>query len=1368
MRGGGSTTCRDDGIPHEHAEAVIPSAGTPSAGGVGGPDSSEPTASVRLRDFTGWVLNFSEAQKLAKRFGPFSHTYCGLTKGEGATLAATSYPSEQFGDVCDFTQALPVDIERANVLVVAPGRSAKLVFQNCLRDGLTGIMVLPKWTKASWWPLVLRYQVVHEYPSGTPDLFISPPVKPGEAAVTMPDLGFSYVVVRVAPKPRNYSPRGLGPTMEIPEEPTMQAQELHVVGTENSVIRLAAKVRGQVISVLVDSGASEDYVSAALVTSLKLPVVEGEPTSVRLGDGHRGDASFVVPRLTYRVKSFKDTRSFRVTKLAGYDIILGKPWLTQFNPSIDWVANSVRFWHKAVQFILEPPKQSDEGVSLIKPQKLAKLLRQGERCFMAVVSEVCERESTLSSAESTASHGASGDLEAQFPSAFKDTIQEVKPAMQRVLQRFGKLFGPLPKRLPPQRDVDHEIELGPGTKPPFLPIYHLSPRELEEVKEQLTNLLESGFIQASKSPFGAPIIFVPKKNGKLRMCVDYRALNAITVKNRYPLPRIDELLDRLQGASVFTKLDLQSGYWQIRIKEEDVSKTAFRTRYGHYEWKVLPFGLTNAPATFQALMNRVFHPYMDQFVVVYLDDILVFSKTPEEHVRHLEAVLTVLEQNELYVGADKCAFGVPQVDFLGHVVSGAGVQPDGAKIQSVMVWPVPKTVREVRQFLGLTGYYRRFIQHYSGKALPLTELTKGNVSWQWGDAQQQAFEQLKHALATAPVLALPDPTLPYQVYTDASQFALGAVLLQDQGKGQQPVAYLSRKLNEAERRYPIGDKEMLAIFYALQEWRCYLEGVQFTVNSDHLNHTWFATKRELSRRQAKWSLWMESYYGPVDIKYKEGPKNLSDPLSRRPDLAAMEASTPICSDKILERIRDGYKDDAQFSSPPPTLRRDDDAGLWYFQERVAVPDDKNLRQAIIAELHDCPSAGHLGVTKTLQRVARRFYWPHMGRSVHTYVTACSKCQLNKPSHQVPLGTLQPLPVPADKFEMITMDFITDLPLVSSGFDAVFTVVDRLTKLTRFIPIRKDATAKDVAIVFRREWVKLFGIPKVIVSDRDPKFVSHFWKALFSALGTELRFSTAFHPQTDGQSERANRTLEEYLRHFVNPRQDNWHEFLDLAEFAINDSVNPSTGYSAYYLAYGRHPTTPLDLAMPDAMVPAAQTAVDEMAHVLAHARAKLEEARVRMARLADASRQEFSFSVGDKVKLSTVNLSLPATLSKKFKAKFVGPYEVVRVVSQVAYKLKLPRHLSIHPVFHVSLLRPWRTDSEFPSHTPVYTRPPPVDVGENRFEVESLLKKRYRRLGRGGRWEYLVRWRGYGPDDDTWEPVNNIDRSLVDAFEARA
>jgi hypothetical protein len=1071
---------------------------------------------------------------------------------------------------------------------------------------------------------------------------------------------------------------------------------------------------------------------------------------VQLANGTFEDCSTIALNVPFRIGQFKDQANLVVTKLAGNDIILGKPWLTRHNPDIDWLTNTIYVPKGPHDFYVLRQRQTEDTsptVCLLSHLQVKREIQKGSTAFLAVLTKSSgDGPPEITSIDAMPT--PSGASESWFGQ------------MKDILRKHHTIFGKLPQGLPPKRAVDHAIDLEPGSKTPYLPTYQMSPLELAEVKRQLTELIEMDFIQPSKSPFGAPILFVRKKSGKLRLCVDYRMLNKLTIKNRYPLPRIDELLDQLYGATVYSKLDCQSGYWQIRIKEEDVPKTAFRTRYGHFEWNVLPFGLTNAPATFQTLMNNILRPYLDKFVVVYLDDILIFSKTPEEHLQHVDTILQVLQQHKIYCGLDKCAFGLKEVDFLGHVVSADGVKPDPKKVQAVQDWPVPKTLREVRSFLGLTGYYRRFVKHYSKLALPLTELTKQDSPWQWRpDHEMVAFNELKAALTSAPVLIMPDPLRPYEVYTDASQFALGAVLLQNHGNGNQPVAYISRKLTPTERGYPTGDREMLGIYWALQQWRCYLEGASFKVNSDHLNHTWFHTKKDLSRRQAKWSLWIESYYSGTEISYKEGKSNLADPLSRRPDLLSMSTVSSI---DILPDIKNGYKTDTYYTNPPKFLQQVD--GIWFFKDRIAVPKVQSLRHTIIMECHDCPSAGHLGVDKTVRRIAARFWWPHMGRIVSNYVTACPSCQLNKPVTQAPAGLLQPLPIPERKFEQITMDLVTDLPLTKNGYDTVVTFVDRLTKYVRFAPATKDSGAAKIAQVFRHTWYRNHGMPRVIITDRDQRFVGSFWQAFFESVGTELKFSTSFHPQTDGQSERANRTLEEVLRHFVSPRQDNWDEYLDLVEFAINEAVNPSTGYSPFYLAFGVQPAVPLDLAT-GITVPAAATTAEEMQEVLSHARIKLQEAQVRQARSTDAHRRDVTFTVGDKVRLSTINITLPSTMSKKLAPKFVGPFSVIKVINPVAYKLKLPKGWKIHPVFHVSMLQPWKVDPVFPEHR---LPPPPMPIipGDNQYLVDMLLDKRTRKIGRQNVVEYLVRWQNCKAENDEWVRESNIEDSLIADYES--
>jgi hypothetical protein len=488
----------------------------------------------------------------------------------------------------------------------------------------------------------------------------------------------------------------------------------------------------------------------------------------------------------------------------------------------------------------------------------------------------------------------------------------------------------LPDGLPPSRDVDHRIELTPGAVPPSRPTIRLSASELAELKKQLEELLRAGFISPSKSPFGAPILFVKKKDGSMRMCVDYRALNNLTIKNSYPLPRVDELFDRLQGAQFFSKIDLVSGYHQIRIAAEDIPKTAFRTRYGHYEFNVLPFGLTNAPATFMHLMHETFREYLDDFVLVFLDDILIFSKTLADHERHVRLVMDKLRAAKLYAKESKCEFFKTEVEFLGHIVGRDGVRMMQDKVQAISDWPTPSKVGDVRAFLGTAGYYRKFIRDFSSIAAPLTELTKDTVRFDWGPAQQLAFDKLKSALQQGPVLALPDPDLPFVVHTDASGFATGAVLMQDRGKGLQPIAFLSKKMLPAETRYPVHEQELLAIIHALSSWRHYLSGRKFKVMTDHKSLQHFKTQPMLSGRQSRWKDIIANF--DFDIEYIEGKTNaVADGLSRRSDhqhssellisaVFTAAATVPISSaplrlnalTTLLCDIKDAYRSDPAY------------------------------------------------------------------------------------------------------------------------------------------------------------------------------------------------------------------------------------------------------------------------------------------------------------------------------------------------------------------------------------------------------------------------------------------------------------------------
>ncbi|GBG64491.1 hypothetical protein CBR_g45187 [Chara braunii] len=454
------------------------------------------------------------------------------------------------------------------------------------------------------------------------------------------------------------------------------------------------------------------------------------------------------------------------------------------------------------------------------------------------------------------------------------------PTIAKLLEEFKDLTE-APKGVVP-RPIQHRIEIEPGSRTPKGAVYTMSPRELEELRKQLDELLEKGWSRPSSSPFGAPVLLVPKKEGELRMCIDYRGLNAITVKNAEPLPRIDDLLDRVPGCKYFSKIDLKSGYHQIEVHPDDQYKTAFRTRYGHYEFIVMPFGLTNTPATFQRCMNDLFRPWLDKFVVVYLDDILVFSKTLQEHQSHLRQVLEKLREANLKINAKKCEWAKTQVLYLGHVLDGDGIKPEDSKIAAIRDWPTPRTLTELRSFLGLANYYRKFVRDFSTIVAPLRRLLKKEAIWQWDKDCTSALKRLKRALIEYPVLKVADPSLPFVVTTDASQYGIGAVLQQDDGHGYRPVEFMSARMPSEKVATSTYERELYALRQALDHWKHYLLGRHFKVYSDHETLRWLKTQAKMTPKLTRWAAEIDQY--DFELKPVKGKYNVvADALSRRSD-----------------------------------------------------------------------------------------------------------------------------------------------------------------------------------------------------------------------------------------------------------------------------------------------------------------------------------------------------------------------------------------------------------------------------------------------------------------------------------------------------
>ncbi|GJV46152.1 putative reverse transcriptase domain-containing protein [Tanacetum coccineum] len=679
----------------------------------------------------------------------------------------------------------------------------------------------------------------------------------------------------------------------------------------------------------------------------------------------------------------------------------------------------------------------------------------------------------------------------------EDKSEEKRLEDVPIVQNFPEVFPEDLPGLPPTRQVEFQIDLVPGAAPVARAPYRLAPSEMKELSEQLKELSDKGFIRPSSSPWGAPVLFVKKKDGSFRMCIDYRELNKLTVKNRYPLPRIDDLFDQLQGSSVYSKIDLRSGYHQLRVREEDIPKTAFRTRYGHYEFQVMPFGLTNAPAVFMDLMNRVCKPYLDKFVIVFIDDILIYSKSKKEHEEHLKLILELLKKEELYAKFSKCEFWIPKVQFLGHVIDSEGIHVDPAKIESIKDWTSPKSPTEIRQFLGLAGYYRRFIEGFSKIAKPMTKLTQKKIKFEWGDKQEAAFQLLKQKLCSAPILALPEGSEDFIAYCDASKKGLGAVLMQR----EKVISYASRQLKIHEKNYTTHDLELGAVVFALKIWRHYLYGTKCTVFTDHKSLQHILDQKELNMRQRRWLELLSDY--DCDIRYHPGKANVvADALSRKerePPLRVRALVMTISLDlpkQILNAQTEARKpeniksedvggmlvENAKFPEAIREQKLEPRAdGTLCLNGRSWLPCYGDLRTVIMHESHKSKYSIHPGSDK-MSRLP----------NIKGHLDCWSTTQVT----------------PNGQWDNITMekDFVTKLPKTSQGYDTIWVIVDRLTKSAIFTPMRETDPLDKLARLYLKEVVTRHGIIRIIHLRSRQRFASNFLEVHFRVALVEFSYN----------------------------------------------------------------------------------------------------------------------------------------------------------------------------------------------------------------------------------------------------------------------
>ena len=1096
-----------------------------------------------------------------------------------------------------------------------------------------------------------------------------------------------------------------------------------------------AFVNGKEVRAMVDSGATNNFVASSVADRLGLEVVQ---SSTKL-KAVNSEAKQIQGSATVKMKvgAWEAHANLMVVPLDDFEMILGIEFLGAAKAMVAPHLRGVMICDEEcpcfVQAVSPVQNQGKDVVMATATQFGNSIRKRGNHSYVAALVEI------------------KPDQVVEVPDKFAELLEEFADTMP----------SELPKELPPRRAIDHRIELEPGAVPPAKAPYKMGPRELEELRKQLNEMVDSGFIQPSKAPYGAPVLFQKKADGSLRMCVDYRALNKVTVKNKYPVPNAADLFDRLTKASYFTKLDLRSGYWQVRIAVGDESKTTCVTRYGSFEFLVMPFGLTNAPATFCNLMNDVLYEYLDRFVVVYLDDIVIYSNSFEEHLLHLREVLAKLRKEKLYIKKEKCEFCRKEVKFLGHWVGQGKLRMDEGKIKAIMEWPAPKKVAELRSFLGLANYYRKFIKGYSKKVSALTDLLKKEQKWIWSEACEEAFQKLKVAVSSEPILKLPDFDMPFEVQTDASDRALGGVLVQD----GHPIAFESRKLKDAEQRYSAHEKEMAAVVHCLDVWRHYLLGTKFTVVTDNVANTYFKSQKKLTPKQARW----QEYLAEFDFVWVHRPgaqNQVADALSRK-DVQAFVGALSQVSTTFLDRVREQSLLDSVYKkllgeAKEGTLKRywEEDGLLYAKGGRLFVPSCGGLRKELLRETHDPQWAGHPGVARMIALLSKSYVWPKMDQDVEFYVKTCLVCQQDKTERRQEAGLLQPLPIPEKPWQSISMDFIVGFPDVK-GCRSILVVVDRFSKYGVFIPAPNACPAEVAAELIMRNVVKYFGLPEDIISDRDSRFTGKFWTTLFNMLGSDLKFSTANHPQTDGQTERMNQLLEEYLRHYVTASQRNWVELLDTAQFCYNIQQSSATGMSPAEIVFGRQPLTPHEVAKQKSqgICPAAYRFARDKTELLELARDSLAKAQRRMKKYADKHRRDLEMSVGDKVMLKLTPQIWKKITDKRFHKglvqKYDGPFEIVQKVGAVAYKLKLPERFKVHPTFHVSFLKKFHEDNSEGRQQGV--RAPPTVRMQFGKKLAKVLD--HRTLGaskKNQRTEYLVLWEGESEAEASWEKAVNL------------
>ncbi|MHB1799647.1 MAG: RNase H-like domain-containing protein, partial [Vulcanimicrobiaceae bacterium] len=1028
-----------------------------------------------------------------------------------------------------------------------------------------------------------------------------------------------------------------------------------------------------------------------------------------------------------------------------------------------------------------------------------------------------------------------------------DLTEGQQKIVRDLLKQNVEIFAKNAKRPGVTSTVKHAIDTN-GHQPIKQRPHRLSHAENEISVKEVKEMLANGVIRKSKSAWASPVVLVKKKDGSTRFCIDYRRLNQITKKDVYPLPRIDETIDKMRGMCYFSSIDLASGYWQVEVMEEDKEKTAFICSAGLFEFNVMPFGLCNAPATFQRMMDEVCADLDWRVGSDYIDDVITGSTTFEEHLGDLQKLFDRLKKFDLTVKLNKCSFFKKKLIYLGHEISNKGVRPNPEKIVVIEKMKEPVDLTGLRRFLGLTSYYRRFVKDYAKVAEPLnTLLRKGNV-YRWNDRCQKAFQELKERLKRSPILTYPDFSKPFILYTDASMVGLGAVLSQQQDDGEGVIAYASRSLSKAERNYSITELECLAIVWATSQFRPYLYGRKFSIITDHVALKWLMEIKSPSGRLARWSLKLQEH--EMDIQHRSGKKHgNADAMSRIDDTGRIlkidivtnelekEDIVEIIEKLPLERMNRVFKIANTLTGMKATLtgrlkkespvsenndesewiikrsniveeqQRDSQTKwIWRYLNNGGLPEDEQeanhvmkeasgfqlldgllyrtiptlkmvkrrwgglrivipekFQKKILRDSHNSVMTGHMGIRRTFERIAEKYYWKGMLQDVKMFIEECLDCAMrkgvmNKKSGE--MGTIE-AKMPLD---IISADVLGPLPQTHKGNKYIIVFTDHFSKWVEIFSM-KDQKAETVAELYVKNICCRHGNPKKFLSDRGKNFVGDVMTYVQKKLDIQQLMTAADNHQANGMSERFNKTLVVILSMFVSAHQKDWDELTTFAAHAYNTSVHASTDETPYFLMFGRDPNGMEDIAVEDDLEDNGgisgykQNLIGTMSRVYDEVKYFQNLVVQKRLRLTEQNRKKTDLKIGDLV--WCFNKKVSKGLSRKLKHPWKGPFRVMEFTSPVTVILQdLVSRKKKNPV-HVSRLKKFQQPRK-PNRNEVQDDiEDNVEAGweeekknvlkrktqeDTSYEVEKILDKR--NVGR--KVEYLVRWKKFGSNYDSW------------------